>query len=59
MGLVAVHLELSRKLCRHCLVFHVLLLHRLLLGGDGVKPPAPVIVKDVAEYEVGAFIEHR
>ena len=52
-------MELSRKLCRHYLVFNVLLLHRLLLGGDGVKPPAPVIVKDVAEYEVEAFIAHR
>ena len=59
MGIVAVQLELSRKLHGHHLVFHLLLLCRYLPGSDGVEPLAPVIIKDADEYKVEALITHR
>ena len=58
MGPVVVHFELSRKLCGHHLVVHVLLLCRYLPGGDRVEPPAPVIIEDADECEVETLIAY-
>ena len=58
MGPAAICLELSRKLDGHHQVIYVLSLYRYLLGSDRVEPIAPVIVKDVDEYKLNAFIAH-
>ena len=55
---VAVRSKLSGKLHGQYPVFHVLFLYRYLPGGDVVEPPAPVIVEDVDEYQVEAFVEY-
>ena len=58
MGPVAIHLELSRKLCGHHQVYNGLLLCRYLQVSNGVEPPEPHFVENVDEYKVEAFIAH-
>ena len=55
---MAVCLELSGKLHGHHPVFHVLLLHRYLLGSDQVELPEPMISEDADKYMVEALIAH-
>ena len=59
VGPVAVYLVLTRKLRGLHPVFHVSLLRRFKLGGDGVKPPPLIIVDAEEEYEVEALLAHR
>ena len=59
MGPVATYLELSKKLCRHYLVFYISLLYRYLSNGDKIKPPVPYIVEDIDEYKVEAIIVQK
>ena len=51
-------MELSRKLFRHYLVFHILLLFRYLIGSDIEQPTVPNIMEDEDEYQVVALIGH-
>ena len=59
VGLVAVHLALTRKLWGLHPVFHVSLLCRYEPSGDGVEPPPPSVVDEEEEYEVKALLAHR
>ena len=59
VGPVAMCLALTGKLLGLHPVFHVSLLCRYKPGGDGVKPPPPIIVDDKEEYEVKALLSHR
>ena len=56
---VAVRLVLTRKLQGLRPVFHISLLHRYEPGGDGVKPPPPIVVDEKEEYEVQALFSHQ
>ena len=38
---------------------HVSLLHRYEPGGDGVKPPPPIVMDEKEEYKVKALLAHR
>ena len=59
VGPLAVCLALTGKLRRLHLVFHISLLHRYKPGGDGVKPPHPIVVDEEEEYKVKALLAHR
>ena len=58
-GSVAVHLELTGKLWGLHPVFHVSLLCRYKLSGDGVEPPPPTVVDEEEEYKVKALLAHQ
>ena len=46
LGKVAYHLDLKGRFKRVHHVFYVSLLRRFVAGGDGIKPPEPIEVKD-------------
>ena len=56
VGPVAVCLAFTGKLQGLHPVFHVSLLLRYKPGGDGVKPPTPIVVDEEEEDKVEALI---
>ena len=46
IGEVAYHLDLKGWFTHVHPIFHVSLLRRFVVGGDGIEPPGPIAVED-------------